>query len=196
MKKKFVLSVSMALLVLTGCGKGKGSNDASYPENFGEIGDAGRVAYLMTKATPDSVARFICYASLHPTKDVRVDSMAIATNYAYEHYKGDDLEKFGIAIDDFVASLDLADKMKIYALSGTEDPQGLGYQLGLEYMADIRDKHLSADQVEKELLAFKKACANDSDTYNRFIIGFRTVLKLDQGKDMPPAIYERFINWE
>ena len=57
----------------------------------------------------------------------------------------------------------------MYAQAGTEDPQGLGYRLGLEYMTSIRDQRKSADDVERELAEFRKACGADSATYRRFI---------------------------
>ena len=69
-------------------------------------------------------------------------------------------------------------------MAGVEDPQGLGLQLGLEYMQSVRENNLSVDDVKRELKAFKQACGNDSNTYKRFIIGFRTVLEADSGRDM------------
>lgn len=189
-----VLSLSM-ILGLASCG---GEKDAKgkWPKNFDKIGDAGRVAYVMRVASPDSLARFIIYGSLGRVPGARIDSLAIATNAAYERLKGDDLETFSLEYDNVVEGLPLADKMKVYALGGSEDPQGLGFKLGLEYVSSIRNNHLKVADVEKELQAFKKACANDSATYRRFIIGFRTVLRHDRGKDLPEDIYNKFINYE
>ncbi len=150
----------------------------------------------MKNTTPDSVARFICRAALGQIEGVRIESLGIATSYAYEKYNGKDLDSFGDEYDSFVASLPLADKMRMYAMAGVVDPQGLGLQLGLEYMQSIREKNLSVGDVEKELKAFKTACGGDSTTYERFLIGFKTVLEADKGKDMPKAIYDKFINYE
>lgn len=166
-----------------------------FPENFGEIGDAGRVAYMMKQTTPDSVARFICASALGNVEGSRIDTLALATAYAYENYNGADVNTFGTEFDRYVSSLSLADRMRIYAMAGTEDPQGLGLKLGLEYMQTIRDNNMTVEEVEKELMEFKKACANDSDTYQRFLIGFKTVLQADHGKDMPQEIYDKFINY-
>lgn len=183
-------------MLLSSCGGGKGETGTSVPENFAVMGDTARVAYVMKNATPDSVARFICSAALGRLDYARIDSLGIATSYAYEKYSGDDLDLFGETYDSYVSALPLADKMRMYAMAGVEDPQGLGLQLGLEYMQSIREKNMSADAVEKELTAFRKACGPDSATYRRFLVGFRTVLESDRGKDMPEEIYNRFINFD
>lgn len=194
---RFLYLVCLSTLFLLGaCGRGGKNSDGRFPENFNTMGDTDRVAYVMQNATPDSVARFICLAALGRVDGAKIDSLGIATSYAYEKYTGDDLDMFGDEYDNFVAALPLADKMRMYAMAGVEDPQRLGLQLGLEYMQQIREKNLSPEQVEAELKAFKKACGDDTDTYERFLVGFHTVLKADNGKDMPKAIYDKFINYE
>lgn len=185
-----------ALLVVASCGRNKGVSSGKFPENFNSIGDTARVAYMIKQATPDSVARFIGLAALGKIEGARIDSLGIATSYAYEVYTGPDLDRFGEEYDRFVNALPLADKMRMYAMAGVEDPQGLGLQLGLEYMQSIREKNLSVEDVEREVKAFKTACGEDSATYKRFIIGFRTVLEVDRGRDMPKEIYDRFITLE
>ena len=79
-------------------------------------------------------------------------------------------------------------------MAGNIDPQGLGYELGLEYVTHIRENKMSVDDIRRELNAFKEACVNDSDMYNRFMKGFKTVLKVDHGKDLPEEVYNAFIN--
>ena len=185
----------LAALAVASCGKKK-DNESTYPANFGQIGDAGRVAYMMRQVSPDSLARFIIDSSLGKDPECRIDSIAIATAYAYENLKGDALDSFSAAYDSHVESLPLGEKMKVYMLAGTEDPQGLGYKLGLEYMSSIRDGRKSADDVEREISEFKKACAADTATYERFLKGFHTVLEVDRGKDVSEEIYNRFINYK
>ncbi len=196
MKRYFFIAAVCVMAVLGSCKGGKKDSGAAFPEDFNALPDTARVAFVMKNTTPDSVARFICRAALGQIKDAKIENLGIATSYAYEKYTGKELDSFGDEYDSFVASLPLADKMRMYAMAGVEDPQGLGLQLGLEYMQSIREKNLSVEDVEKELHAFKTACGNDSNTYNRFIIGFRTVLEADSGKDMPKAIYDKFINYE
>ena len=86
--------------------------------------------------------------------------------------------------------------MRVYKLAGSEDAQKLGYRLGLEYLGSIREDNKSAEQIEKELQSFKKACGTDTAMYRRFIIGFHTALEVDSATDIPKAIYDKFKNYE
>ena len=184
--------MTMASIAITGCGKAKDRGESGFPENFNSLPDTARVAYVMKTASPDSVARFICNASLGKVNGAKIDSLAVATNYAYEKYSGDDIDRFSVEYDTFVASLPLPDKMKMYALAGVEDPQGLGLQLGLEYVQAIRDRNMTVKDVDTEIEAFRRACGSAEDLYQRFLTGFRTVLKVDSGQDVPKAIFEKY----
>lgn len=195
MKNTLVLALTaLALLSGAGCGRGK-EKGTVYPENFNNIGDAGRVSWMIRNATPDSVARFIIYGSLGRVNGVRIDTLAIATNAAYEKLTGAELDKFGAEYESIMSHLPLDDKMRVYAAAGTEDPQGLGYRLGLEYLSTVRDGSKSVKDVQEEINAFRKACGNDTATYRRFLIGFKTVLRVDSGKDVNREIYNTFINY-
>ncbi len=195
MKYLVIFFVSALACLCASCHKSNNAN-GEFPDNYAAMGDTARVAFMMRNADPDSVARFICRGALGQLGEHYVDSLPLATAYAYEHYQGDQLDAFSLAYDNFIGSLPLNDKMRIYVLGGTEDPQGLGLRLGLEYVQSIRDNNLTVDDVEKELKAFKAACGADKDTYDRFIVGFRTVLKADNGTDLPKEIYNKFISYE
>lgn len=184
-----------AAALVASCG-GKSDSGSDFPSNFATIGDAGRVQYMLGRVAPDSLARFIIYGALGRIDGARIDTLAIATNHAYERLRGDDLDKFSSEYDAVVEGLPLADKMKIYKLGGSEDPQGLGYRLGLEYMTSIRDGGKTAEEVERELKEFKKVCGTDTAMYRRFIIGFHTVLEVDHGTDVSEEIYNKFVNYE
>lgn len=186
------ISFAVILLLACSCGKGKNKGVTGFPEDFNAMPDTARVAYVMSHAEPDSVARFICSAALGKVSGAKIDSLGIATNYAYEKYTGADLDNFSSEYDYYVSSMPLADKMRMYAMAGVEDPQGLGLQLGLEYMQAIRDRNMTADDVEKEIEAFHGACGEDEALYERFLIGFRTVLQVDGGQDVPPSIFEKY----
>lgn len=185
---KKIAVTALGAVLLAGCG-GKGEKEGQYPKNFGQIGDAGRVAWMMKKVPADSLARWIIRGALGSEPGARVDTLAIATSYAYEHLAADSLDSFSAAYDGYVESLPIGDKMKIYRLAGSEDPQQFGYRLGLEYMGSIREDHKKAEEVERELRELKKACGTDTATYRRFLIGFKTVLEMDRGKDVPEEIY-------
>lgn len=192
MKTCSLIIALLAGIALLGCKGNKHQQDGEFPDNFNSLPDTARVAYVMKQASPDSVARFICRASLGQLKNCHIDNLGIATNYAYEKYSGSDADSFGAEYDNFVASLPLADKMRMYAMAGIEDPQGLGLQLGLEYLQSIREKNMTLKDVDNEIKAFETACGSDSALFDRFMVGFRTVLEVDSGRDVPEAIYDKY----
>ncbi len=181
-------------LAVTSCGSKKGSDEVA-PENLSNLPDTAKVAYMMRTVSPDSVARYICDASLGRYPQARIDTFAIATAYAYQNYADTCLIAFSQELDYYSANLPLPEKMKIYSMGGQSNPQGLGYEMGLEYVNYIRENKMSVDDVKREINAFKGACGEDSLTYIRFIKGFKTVLNADRGKDLPEQIYTVFINY-
>lgn len=195
MKRILPVLLMALILMIPACG-GKGADAHSFPEDFGTLSDEQKVAYLMENASADSVARFIIYAALGKVDGVRIDTLNNATLKAYETYTDTALQTFSWEFDRIAEELPLPDKMKLRMLVGTEDPQGLGLTLGLEYMNQIRVKSMTADEVASELQELKKACADAPDVYARFIIGFRTVLRYDKNSDMPKEIYTRFMNYD
>lgn len=193
---KFLSRVASALLLCVlacGCsGSGKGDGNG-VPENFNSIGDAGRMAYMMRTVSPDSVARFLCDASLGRLEWARIDSVPAAALYVYEHYNDDEkIGEFNDEFDHYMASLPLREKMRMYLLSGKSSSESVGYDLGLEYVGNIREKGLKVKDVDREIADFRKACDQDKETYDRFVKGFKTVLTLDHGHDLPEDIYRKF----
>ncbi len=182
------------LIFLVGC-KGSSSGYGNLPSDFQQRSDTQKIMYLVDNVPPDSVARFICAAAIDEVPGVTLDSLSTVTLYAYNHYKGKDLEAFQNAFDEFPESLPLAQKMKLLFKASLNDPIQLGYQLGLEYTSQIREQHKSVSDVEREIKEFRKACGSDVDTYNRFLQGFKIALEADRGKDLPEDIYRRFINY-
>lgn len=150
----------------------------------------------MKHASPDSVARFICDAALGKIKGVKIDTIGLAVLQAYENYRDSDLVKFSETFDTYGKAQPLPDKMKLLMLSGQNDPQGLGYQLGLEYVGDLREKKMTVEQAVKEVEALRKACGDDTATFVRFLKGFQTVLRIDHGKDLSEELYQKFINYQ
>lgn len=181
-------------MIMASCGSKK-SVEQEVSENLSNLSDTAKVAYMMRVVTPDSVARYICDASLGRYPQARIDTFTIATAYAYQHYADTCLISFSQELDYYSANLPLPDKMKIYSMGGQSNPQGLGYEMGLEYVNYIRENKMSVDDVKREINAFKDACGEDSLTYIRFLKGFKTVLNADRGKDLPEQIYTVFINY-
>lgn len=186
----------MSLFILVAACGGKQKDTNAFPEGFASLSDEQKVLYMMEHAPADSVARFIIYAALGKVDGVRIDTLNNATLKAYETYTDTALQSFSWEFDRVAEELPLHDKMRLRALVGAEDPQGLGLTLGLEYMNQIRVKDMSADEVVAELQALKKASADDPDLYARFLIGFRTVLRYDRNSDMPKEIYTRFLDYD
>lgn len=195
MKRLIPIAVMTVFVLLAAC-KGKGNGSNAFPEGFQALSDEQKVSYMMQHASADSVARFIIYASLGKVEGVSIDTFNNATLKAYENYTDTALQTFSWEIDRVSEELSLHDKMRLRAMVGAEDPQGLGLTLGLEYLNQIRVKGMNADEVLSELQALKKACADDPDMYSRFIIGFRTVLRYDRNSDMPKDIYARFLSYD
>lgn len=194
--KRFIPGVVMMLFIMfAACGGGKGDSN-SFPDGFASLTDEQKVVYMMEHASADSVARFIIYASLGKIEGIRIDTLNNASLKAYETYTDTALQTFSWEFDRVAEELPLHDKMRLRSLVGSEDPQGLGLTLGLEYMNQIRVKGMTPDEVMKELQELKKASADDPDTYARFLIGFRTVLRYDKNSDMPKEIYSRFLNYD
>ncbi len=194
-KRFFPVALMALLLLIPACG-GKDKNAGNFPEGFSSLSDEQKVAYMMQHVSADSVARFIIYASLGKIEGVKIDTLNNASLKAYETYTDTALQTFSWEFDRVAEELPLHDKMRLRALVGAEDPQGLGLTLGLEYMNQIRVKGMTADEVLKELKELKKASADDPDVYARFLIGFRTVLRYDKNSDMPKDIYTRFLNYD
>lgn len=194
--KRFLPLVVMAIvLAVPACGS-KDKNDDKFPDGFSSLSDEQKVSYMMQHVSADSVARFIIFASLGKIEGVKIDTLNNATLKAYETYTDTALQTFSWEFDRIAEELPLHDKMRLRALVGAEDPQGLGLTLGLEYMNQIRMKGMTAEEVLEELKELKKASKDDPDLYARFLIGFRTVLRYDKNSDMPRDIYSRFLNYD
>ena len=194
--KKLIPAVLMALIFLIPACGGKTTETSAFPDGFASLSDEQKVVYMMEHVTADSVARFIIFASLGKVDGVRIDTLNNATLKAYETYTDTALQNFSWEFDRVAEELPLHEKMRLRALVGSEDPQGLGLTLGLEYMNQIRVKGMTADEVMAELQELKRASTDDPDMYARFLIGFRTVLRIDSHSDMPAEIYSRFLDYD
>ncbi|MDE5662649.1 MAG: hypothetical protein K2L35_08340 [Muribaculaceae bacterium] len=184
----------LPLLMVAACGA-KSGEQSGFPKNFGALNDAAKMDYMIQNAAPDSVARFICQASLGRIEGVKIDTLNLAALRAYEYYKDDELQSFQAAFDDYVQSLPLPDKMRLYKLAASDNPSQLGYKLGLEYANDIREGRMTAAQVEAEIEAMRKACSEekeDSMVFKNFMTGFQVVLDNYGSDGIPPEIYSKY----
>lgn len=197
MRKAVIWSAWLGCICLaTGCGSSTNKYGGDFPKDFNSRSDEEKIAYMMEAVTPDSVARFITYASLGYIPDVTLKSVNVAYNYAYQHYQNQDENqtKFIVEFDNFQNALSLDDKMKIMKAAGQEDPMGLGLRLGLDYFEQLRDKKMSLKEVDDEIRSFRKACGNDTAMYVRFVKGFKAALNTDGGKSIDAKIYAKYRN--
>ena len=187
-------SLLIACAVLFSCGHG-GQDASSFPADFSKMDDEAKVKYMMATVSPDSVARFLCDASLGRIEGVKIDTLSMATLYAYEHYQDDDLQSSQTAYDAYADNLPLADKMRLRKLAASDNPDALGYQLGLEYVNDIRTGRQPAADIEAEISALKRVCdasPEDSLTFERFMKGFKIALDYDGSEGIPRQIYNKY----
>ena len=195
MKKARIFPLAAILLsgmAVMSCGNKYKEEQKGLPQGFAKFSDTEKVGYVMKHVEPDSVARFIIDATLGRLGDVKIDSINVAATYAYANFNDSSLLAYSVAFDDYSQALPLPDKMRIYVAVGKSVPQQLGYQLGLEYVSQIRSNHKSVGDVRQEMEEFRKVCADDTVTYTRFVKGFQTALEVDHGQDLPEEIYNAF----
>lgn len=193
MKTVKLLATSLLITcAISSCSKEKKEQTEGFPPDFNTYTDAAKVDYVMKHAGPDSVAHFVIDATLGRLGNIRIDSLGLAAAHAYSNYNDSSLVVYSTVFDEYSSTLPLPDKMKIYVAAGKSVPQQLGYQLGLEYVSQIRENRKTVGRVKEEIEEFRKACADDTVTYTRFVKGFQTALKVDHGQDLPEEIYKTF----
>lgn len=190
--RKFLLFPVVCLLLFGGaaCHKNKSDLKSDFPADFANFTDEQRMEYIMKRAEPDSVARFLFYATLGKIPGVRIDTLANANLYVLETYQGEDLERFVAEFKGMQQTLSLSDMLEFGLITG--DTLTVGYEMGLNYVARIRDRQMKIKQIDQEMAEFRKTCGADTATYTRFLKGFREALKLDRGRDIPAGVFERY----
>lgn len=193
--KKLLLFIGIGLLALiAACSGNEKKTQSALPPNFSSMSDEERMSTMMRKIDPDSLARFLCRASLGEIPGAQIDTLSTAYVYAIENLRGDDVEKFAVGFENAMSNLSLSDKMATQFKLGLSDSLSVGYDLGLRYVNTIRTKRLDIKAIEKDLGEFRQACGTDTSTYRRFVYGFRTALAVDSGKDLSNDIFNRYIN--
>lgn len=187
-------AVVFILMATVSCHRSQKDEDGSLPANFATMTDGERMAYMMRRVEPDSVARFLCYASLGRVPGAKIDTLAIAYLYAVENYRGADNDRFGAAFEFVLKELSLEDKMHTQLALGLSDTLQVGYELGLGYVGQIRSHNLKPAEIDRQISSFRSACGGDTATYKRFVKGFRTALAVDSGKDLSADIYRKYID--
>lgn len=187
---KFIFVFSLCLAFVACSGNGNKNNADNLPAD--NLCDTAKVAFMVQRATPDSVARFICNTAIGLNKGVSLKSLQAAVLYAYEKYKDEDLQKFSEEFDFYAASLPLAQKMQVLSQAALADPDGLGYKMGLEYAFQIQSNKLSLKQIDAEIQALKNACGKDSITYLRVLNGLSIALSMPEYSSLPKEILDKY----
>lgn len=190
--RKFTVAGIACLMLFAACtGEDKAEN---MPGNFKSLPAEGKMEYLMANLTPDSVARFICNASMGKVYNSRIE-LQPSLMYAYDHYSEEDLVTFQEALNEFEQSLPLHEKVKFAKLSAMDDPDMLSYGLGLEYVGAIREDKKDNKTVREELKKLRTECLSDPEFFARFMKGFKTALEYDRHHDLDDRIYTEFITY-
>jgi len=198
--KVFLRNLSMlALVIAAGCiasckkGQDLDSTTSKMPANFASLPDTTKVRHLIDKQVPlDSIAVYLCDAAIGRIKNVHVDNFTDIDTYIYTHCGDKDFEVYALALDEYKKSLPLVDKLTLYKKTSLDDPDKIGYKLGLEYVNSVMEKKLAIGKVDREIADFRRACGNDDDTYNRFLIGFSTGIRSRTAGEISPDIVERY----
>ncbi len=164
-----------ALIWASGC-KNNEADDATtaaMPRNFASSSDSVKVKMLLDhNVSLDSLAQYVCLAAAGEIKNVNITDFGQIDAYIYTHRGEKDYEVYALAFDECRKSLPLTSKLTLYKKNALQDPDKIGYQLGLEYVNDVMDKKLTIGKIDKEVAEFRKACGADEDTYKRFLKGF------------------------
>lgn len=186
-----VLAMVVIAVAVSGCKK---KEIANLPNTFNSLSTEEKMEYLIKKLPPDSVALFICEASMGKKYDSRIE-LGEAVNYAYTHYNDSTMVIFDDALNQYGDRLPLNERAKFFKLINISDPDMLAYELGLKFVGTIRENDMDVKTVKEELDRFMKESEAEPDTYKRFIKGFKNALEYDRGHDLDEKIYKTFITY-
>lgn len=191
--KRLLFLISIFSVLLASCGKDK--EQKMLDETFNSMSESQKMEYLMKEKKPDSVALIISDIAMGNIKGASIN-LNEAYLFAIEHYDEDDQIKFLEEMKKYESQLPLDKKMKYVKLSGMEDMDQYGYEMGLSYVGAIREDKKDSKQIKQELDEFKKASASDPEFFKRFVKGFKLALEEDRGRDLDDKIYLEFINYQ
>lgn len=191
MKLSVIVRSAIFAVLFLSCGGGSGSDRYVSMFNTAKT-DVERMTIIMKHAEPDSVARFICNSALGLNDSVKIDNLQDAVIYVYETYKDMDLAKFSEEFDQYASSRPLSQKMQLLKMAALTDPEGLGYKLGLEYAIKIRDNKMSVAEVDREIEEFKRACGDDTKTYERMLNGLSVALSTPEFAGLSKELISKY----
>ena len=174
-----ILALIFLVTIFMGCNDHKSS---AFPEDFVNKTDTAKIAFLMEKVNPDSVARFIGYSALYENDSIRrIKDFPQAVRFAYIKYNEQDRIPFSIALQKFTDSIPLEKRLYIYKLASPGNLDRLGFLLGKDYLEteNYIPGKLDDSQIEKINIinVFKKICNSDTASFKSFLEGFTLAIK-------------------
>lgn len=196
MKLCKLCAIAAIVSSMASCGSsdsGSSALDKSLPSDFASLPDTSKVRVLLDKGVaPDSLAVYMCEVAEGKHGNVRISDYMEVDTYIYEKLGEEGFGIYRMAFDSYAASMPLVSKMKLYTASSLGDLDRMGYELGLEYVNQVLDKHLTIGKVDREVAELRRACDNDEDTFNRFLRGFAAGISTRAPGEVPAEIVEAY----
>lgn len=188
------LSVVMCMLLCACNGKDSdNSTMAGLPRDFSSKPDSTKVHMLLDNGMPlDSLAVYVCKAAVGDIQGVSINDFASIDAYIYAAKGEKEYEVYALAFDECKKQLSLVKKLRLYKKNALEDPDKIGYQLGLQYVNDVIYNKLTIGKVDREIADFRRACGDDEDTYNRFLKGFAVGISTRTPGEVPQDIIDQY----
>lgn len=189
---KFYIFSFILILSITSvsCNNSNDNTTNLFPND--NLCDTAKVAFMINKVSPDSVARFICNSAIGLNTNVSIDSLHNAVMYAYNRFSNDDLQSFCNEFDKYAENLPLDSKMKLLYLAAHVNPDKLGYRLGLDYAMLLLTKEISLTDIDNEIEAFRNACGDDQQTYLQVLNGLSIALNLPEYSQIPKEVINKY----
>ncbi len=173
---RHILIAIFGLLLLSACGGDNNSKDATVAPGA-NASDREKVSYMAQITSPDSLARYICYAALGRSSSGTIDSLSMAQLYALEIYQADDrkIVEFSRSYDETVENLPLTDAYRLAKMTGVLDDTQLPFDLGLRYGARVKREGIKAPEVKNDTAALARMV--EPHFFDLFVKAFDTALK-------------------
>lgn len=172
---RIVPGIVLSLTIGSGlfsCGKG---NSYNLPSGYESYSDSAKVAWMMEKYTPDSIARFLCRDVAGIDSAFRINDFNQAVVQIYTGYDEENKSKFGKELNDYSATLPAKYKMRVYYAGSRGVGRRLGYSLAEDYLqSDSKD---NCAGLKEDYEALKEICAGDPKFIKEFYEGAESAFR-------------------
>lgn len=185
-RKYFTRQLGIFLMMISlfcGCAFSHADTTEKLPAEFQQLNDTAKVAYMMKRLAPDSMARFVCNSALNKIPLSPIDSFAATVRYLYTAYNDSDLVVFCEELNTYPATLSPSEKIKIYLMASENKPARLGYRMGKDYAAELKKGKISLEIMKEEIEIIKDSLRQDSNDFNKFFAGLKTGLNSEEADE-------------